>query len=92
MRVISQDGRIDFPYENTVFVADMCAVWASFQGFEKYEVIGQYASTEKATEVIGMISEHYCTVKKSEFYGCEDAFFEYPVFKLPEYCKNEETN
>lgn len=89
MRVISQDGKIDVPYENAVFIADMCAIWARFQGIEKDEIIGQYGSKEKAEEVIKMIYDHYCAVKESDFYGCENAYFKDPVFRLPQYDKNE---
>lgn len=83
MRVISQDGKIDVPYETTWFSAEMNAIFAHTVEGRATEVIGQYDSTEKAIEVLKMISDKYCQIKESDFLRCENAFFTEPVFRLP---------
>lgn len=84
MRVISQDGKIDVPYETTWFSAEMNAIFAHTFGGNSAEVMGQYSSTEKASEVLIMISDQYCRVNESNFYGSQDAYFSDPVFRLPQ--------
>lgn len=92
MRVISQDGKIDVPYENSVFYAELCAVFVRTPAISGAGVIGQYGSTEEATEVLNMMLKHYCSIKESEFLGMEKAYFTQPFYILPKNICHEETN
>lgn len=57
MRVISQHGNIDLPYEQIVVCHAMESVIALYNG-EKY-VLGEYSSKEKAYKAMKMLKEHY---------------------------------
>lgn len=55
MRVISQHGNVDLPYEQIVVCHAMESVLALYNG-EKY-VLGEYSSKEKAYKVMEMLRE-----------------------------------
>lgn len=55
MRVISQHGNVDLPYEQIVVCHAMESVIALFNG-EKY-VLGKYSSKEKAYKAMEMLRE-----------------------------------
>ena len=55
MRVISQHGNVDLPYERLVVCHAMESVIALYNG-EKY-VLGKYSSKEKAYKVMEMLRE-----------------------------------
>ena len=55
MRVISQDGNVDLPYEQIVVCHAMESVIALYNG-EKY-VLGEYSSKEKAYKAMEMLRE-----------------------------------
>lgn len=57
MRVISQDGNVDLPYEQIVVCHAMESVIALYNG-EKY-VLGEYSSKEKAYKTMEMLREAY---------------------------------
>lgn len=57
MRVISQHGNVDLPYEQIVVCHAMESVIALHNG-EKY-VLGEYSSKEKAYKAMEMLKEHY---------------------------------
>lgn len=57
MRVISQHGNVDLPYEQIVVCHAMESVIALYNG-EKY-VLGEYSSKEKAYKAMKMLKEHY---------------------------------
>lgn len=57
MRVISQHGNVDLPYEQIVVCHAMESVVALHNG-EKY-VLGEYSSKEKAYKAMEMLKEHY---------------------------------
>lgn len=95
MRVVSQDGRTDIPYESSDLwiksehipsgmdggvVVKICA---NTNGNQEFSVIGTYCSEKRAVEVLDMILCHYCHIKESEFLGAENAFFTNPFFRLP---------
>lgn len=104
MRVISQNGEIDIPYEQSVFWiksilirsvmdgGEMANIYASTNGDQESIVLGTYGSKERAKEVLDMLLKHYCEIKESEFLGMEGAFFTQPFFILPKDGENEETN
>ena len=56
MRVISQHGNVDLPYEQIVVCHAMESVLALYNG-KKY-VLGEYSSKEKAYKAMEMLREH----------------------------------
>lgn len=68
MRVISQHGNIDLPYEQIVVCHAMESVIALHNG-EKY-VLGKYSSKEKAYKAMEMLRKAY---ESNEFYHCMTA-------------------
>lgn len=65
MRVISQNGNIDLPYEQIVVCHAMESVIALYNG-EKY-VLGEYSSKEKAYKAMKMLRKVY---ENNVFYHC----------------------
>lgn len=65
MRVISQHGNIDLPYEQIVVCHAMESVIALYNG-EKY-VLGEYSSKEKAYKAMEMLRKVY---ENNVFYHC----------------------
>ena len=57
MRVISQHGNVDLPYEQIVVCHAMESVIALYNG-EKY-VLGEYSSKEKAYKAMEMLEKHH---------------------------------
>ena len=57
MRVISQHGNVDLPYEQIVVRHAMESVIALYNG-EKY-VLGEYSSKEKAYKAMEMLRERH---------------------------------
>lgn len=57
MRVISQHGNVDLPYEQIVVCHAMENVTALHN--EKEYVLGRYSSQEKAYKAMEMLKEHY---------------------------------
>lgn len=65
MRVISQHGNVDLPYEQLVVCHAMESVIALFNG-EEY-VLGKYSSKEKAYKAMEMLKRVY---ENNMFYHC----------------------
>lgn len=65
MRVISQHGNVDLPYEQIVVCHAMESVIALCNG-EKY-VLGKYSSKEKAYKAMEMLKRAY---ENNMFYHC----------------------
>lgn len=63
MRIISQSGRIDIPYEMAVVCVEYESVIAKV-GDERY-VMGNYSTEEKAFKAMKMLIEKY---ENNEFY------------------------
>lgn len=65
MRVISQDGAIDVPYENSVVfidtrgVRDKAFVRMQTIGDNEASIMAQYSSEEKAQKAMEMLREEY---------------------------------
>ena len=57
MRVISQSGNYDFPYEQIVVRSEMEYVMAVHK--EKEYVLGKYSSGDKAVKAMEMLREQY---------------------------------
>ena len=68
MRVISQHGNADLPYEQIVVCHATESVIALHNG-EKY-VLGKYSSKEKAYKAMEMLRKAY---ESNEFYHCMTA-------------------
>lgn len=55
MRIVSQDGTVDYPYENSVVLLDRrfeYAVSIQVIGCNEIEVLGKYSTREKAVKAI----------------------------------------
>ena len=63
MRVISQRGNVDLPYEQIVVRSEMEYVMAVHK--EKEYVLGKYSSEDKAVNAMEMLRETY---NNNEFY------------------------
>lgn len=62
MRVISQDGRMDFPYEiSTIFIYPRIENVIAIQsaGDSEISIIGRYSSKEKTIKAMEMLREQY---------------------------------
>lgn len=71
MRVISQNGTMDFPYDNSlVFLHESCikgntCVEIQLCGDTEIDAAAEYSTKEKATKAMAMLREAYCN---NEFY------------------------
>ena len=68
MRVISQDGKLDFPYENSVvFISpvDASEIRIVAIGYDDNVVIAKYSTEEKAKKAMEMLRIAY---ENNEFY------------------------
>lgn len=89
MRIISQDGRFDFPYEfmaismNNIHQEQVIAKPIA-STTKLYCVMGEYSTKEKAEKVMEMLRTEYGNYKQarsSEYYFA----FNYPkVFRFPQ--------
>ncbi len=61
MRIISQDGRIDLPYEKVCLYIDSTLIIASCDNV-KY-MMGSYSNNEEAVKYMGMCRKHYATAE-----------------------------
>lgn len=70
MRVISQDGTMDFPYEiSTIFIYPRIENVIAIQsaGDSEISIIGRYSSNAKAIKAMEMLREVY---ENNVFYHC----------------------
>ena len=77
MRIISQSGRIDIPYEVAVVYVEYESVIAKI-GDERY-VMGNYSTEEKAIEVMEHLRRSYYL--RGERYEFEKDYFWLPAEK-----------
>lgn len=59
MRVISQDGTMDVPYENVVLYQDEKEIICIFSGIYIGRKLAQYSTEEKAVKAMEMLRETY---------------------------------
>ena len=59
MRIISQNGNVDLPYEKALVFHAMETVLARCEGYDKEIVLGEYSSMEKAYKAMEMLRERY---------------------------------
>lgn len=65
MRVISQDGTIDYPYDNSLIFANERRIKIQLCGDRDVVIIAEYSSEEKAIKAMAMLREAY---NNNEFY------------------------
>ena len=88
MRLISQDGMIDVPYENvcvSINYRNKNQITAWNFGCEDCEIVtmATYSTEAKALKVMEMLREQYFNNKHEETY--RDGVFDYaPNFKFPD--------
>lgn len=59
MRIISQNGNVDLPYEKALIFHAMETVLARCEGYDKEIVLGEYSSMEKAYKAMKMLREQH---------------------------------
>ena len=59
MRIISQDGTLDVPYENVVLYQERKEIMCIFSGIYIGEKIAQYSTEEKAEKAMEMLRTAY---------------------------------
>lgn len=65
MRVISQDGTMDVPYENVVLYQDEKEIMCIFSGVYIGRKLARYSTTEKTEKAMEMLRKSY---ENNEFY------------------------
>lgn len=86
MRVISQDGTMDFPYEiSTIFIYPRIENVIAIQsaGDSEISIIGRYSSKEKAIKAMEMLREAFFENKHEETYR-EGIYYYSPCFQFPQ--------
>lgn len=86
MRIISQDGTWDIPYESVViqrFGNDIFFLNANFMGVEAERIVSDlklatYSTSEKATEVMGSLRNRYIRYIKNVVTGTY-SYFQFPL-------------
>ena len=83
MRIISQSGRIDIPYEVAVVYVEYESIIAKV-GDERY-AMGKYLTKEKAVKSMEMLREKYLLYKTATNEKSFYEFFDNPkVFQFPQ--------
>ena len=62
MRVISQDGTMDVPYENVVLYQDEKEIMCIFSGIYIGTKLAEYSTKEKSLKAIEMLRETYTSM------------------------------
>ena len=86
MRVISQNGEIDIPYESMMVYRDEKIVYCFNENLSnKKFVLGVYSTDEKAQEAMEMLKEKYLDPVYQNYVGNnEKAFYKTKVFQFPQ--------
>ena len=84
MRIISQDGAIDVPYENVVLYQERREIMCIFSGIYIGEKIAQYSTEEKVKKAMEMLRDKYKDYAKATNKSNFFTMFDYPkVFQFP---------
>lgn len=86
MRVISQDGRLDFPYERSiVFLSPKDATIVQIQaiGEDEAGTLAKYSTEEKAKKTMEMLREEYGKYVSATGANSYFAFVHPKVFQFP---------
>lgn len=84
MRIISQDGKLDFPYESCFVRRLGSQILAIFNNMDVIEeVLATYSTLEKAEKAMRKLQNHYSYVWKIEhglhaYYADEPCVFQFP--------------
>lgn len=73
MRIISQDGYCDLPYEQTALCVSGKTIYADFASLENV-VMAIYFSEEKAIKAMEMCREYYDSI----FFEPQSEIFQFP--------------
>lgn len=90
MRLISQNGRYDYPYEHCAVYRDENKIMCRLIGDEKAKVFAEYGSELRAGSVMEMLAEeyrrHYHSIGKALMNSYEQSFGFIPPkeFQFPE--------
>ena len=85
MRLISQNGTLDVPYENVVLYQERKEIMCIFSGIYIGEKIAQYSTEEKAEKAMEMLREKYKDYAKATNKSNFFTMFDYPkVFQFPQ--------
>ena len=85
MRIISQDGTLDVPYENTVLYQDEKEIMCMFGGIYIGRKLAQYSTTEKVQKAMEMLREKYKDYAKATNKSNFFTMFDFPkVFQFPQ--------
>lgn len=87
MRIVSQDGSQDIPYEKAVLTEADGVIFAYSDGMSLGCRIAAYSSSEKARKVMADIREEYAKFFRSQGREYFYAFKQPKIFQLP---KDEE--
>lgn len=83
MRVISQDGTTDVPYENVVLYQDEKEIMCIFSGIYIGRKLAQYSTEAKALKAMKMLREAFFENKHEE--TCREGIYYYsPCFQFPQ--------
>ena len=88
MRIISQDGTLDVPYENVVLYQERKEIMCIFSGIYIGEKIAQYSTEEKAQKAMEMLREKYKDYAKATNKSNFFTMFDYP--KVFQFQKDED--
>lgn len=87
MRVISQDGSIDYPYDKSVVFLDPYNennVKIQLAGDKECLILGKYSTKEKALKAMELLRESYLKFAHATNNDSFYAFFDNPkVFRFP---------
>ena len=67
MRIISQDGEYDIPYESSVLRIEENVIWAFPTHVDEY-IVAQYSTQEKAKKAMKMLRYELAEVIKEPFF------------------------
>lgn len=89
MRILSQDGKHDFPYEkvclgitNTGQIFAQGDIWG-MRAEDNFIEVARYSTEAKARNVMEMLRNEYCGYKLEEVYHDGTNFY-CPVFQFPQ--------
>ena len=83
MRVISQDGTVDVPYENVVLYQDEKEIMCIFSGIYIGRKLAQYSTTEKTEKVMEMLREAHFENEHEKAYR-DGVYYYSPNFQFPQ--------
>ena len=93
MRLISQNGNFDIPYDEIVVeLFDKCVVGRLKEYIGRDIILGAYSTDEKAQKVMDMLRKEYCehyfakggAMATANFYVQPFAFIPPKVFQFPQ--------